>query len=183
MYRSHKTALDSKRIIQHLADGCQTVCRAGSVGNNIIFSRVINIFIHTYDDGRVFIFTRAVIITFLTVPRICFPALSLSFSLPVGFDNDFRAVSAPVQIFRIPILEYMDAFPVNNEIIFINFYLFIQTSMNRIIFPKISSCFRAAWLLMATISRSVLSRSPRKTRRPILPKPLIATFVASCTLL
>ena len=183
MYRSHKTALDSKRIIQHLADGCQTVCRARSVGNNIIFSRVINIFIHTYDDGRVFIFTRSSNNNLLNCSADMFPRAFSVFQFTCGFDNDFRAVSAPVQIFRIPILEYMDAFPVDNKIIFINFYLFIQTSMNRIIFQKISSCFRAAWIVDGDNIQIRSVKKPPKNKTSNSSKTVNCYFCHSCTLL
>lgn len=49
--------------------------------------------------------------------------------------------------------------------------------MNRIIFQKISSCFRAARIVDGDNIQIRSVKKPPKTRRPILPKPLIATFV------
>ena len=82
-----------------------------------------------------------------------------------------------------PILEYMDAFPVNNKIIFINFYLFIQTSMNRIIFQKISSCFRAAWIVDGDNIQIRSVKKPPKNKTSNSSKTVNCYFCHSCTLL
>jgi hypothetical protein len=48
------------------------------------------------------------------------------------------------QVFRIPVMEYMDPFSFDNEVISIDFHFLAETAVDGIILQKIGSCFHAA---------------------------------------
>lgn len=92
-------------FMKHLHHRCQAVGRAGCIGNDIVFFRVIGIFIDAHDDGGIVIFAGSRNDNFLDCSSDMFAGTDLVLQLARGFNYDFNAISAPVQMFRISIMK------------------------------------------------------------------------------
>ena len=143
----HKSAYNVELFMQYFYNRSEAVCRAGSVGNNIVCLRVICFFIDAHNNRCVIIFARCCDNNLFHSSLDMLSGADFIFQLACGFYNDFNTILAPVQMLRITILENMNTFAFNDQIVAVNFYLFIKSSVNSIVFKKVSSCFNPAWIV------------------------------------
>src|SRR5262245_36108421 len=52
----HQATLDAKGVVQNFSGRSEAVCRAGSVGNNVMFGGIILVFVDTKHDSDIFAF-------------------------------------------------------------------------------------------------------------------------------
>jgi hypothetical protein len=55
----HHTVLDAPFVVDDFGRGSQTVGGAGSIGENVMALGIVLVFVHTQDDGEVFILGRS----------------------------------------------------------------------------------------------------------------------------
>ena len=131
-------------FMEYLHHRSQAVRGAGRIGNDIVLFRIIGVFIDPHYDGGIVIFAGSRDDDFFHGALDMLAGAGLILQLTRGFYHDFYAVPAPVQVFRIPVMEYMDPFTFDDEVVAVDFYFLAETAVDGIILQKIGSCFHAA---------------------------------------
>ena len=105
----HRALLDAERIVQNFDDWGETIRRAGRIRDHRVLRGVVFSVIHAQDDGDIFAFGGAEMMTFLTEPRKCFLGIRRIREPASRFDNNLGAYTGPVDFRRIFDREYSES--------------------------------------------------------------------------
>ena len=141
MNRCHQTAFNPEFFQQYFGKGCQAVRGAGCIGNDVVFCRIVLIFIYTHNNGDILIFAgsgndnlfRAVINMSLSFFRI--------FEFTGAFQHDVRAIFAPGNLGNIRFAGNRNLFSVNYKKAVFPCNIFLHGPVNGIIFQQMRHYF------------------------------------------
>ena len=134
----HQTAFNTEFVQQHFGERSQAVRGAGSIGNDVVFSRIIFVLVNTHNDGDIFAFSRS------GDDNLFNSVMQMSCSLcsfgetAGGFYNDFCTSFAPRNLCRIQASEYFDFAVVNNNVVAFDADFMVESAMDRVIFQQVS---------------------------------------------
>ena len=134
----HQTAFDTEFVQQYFGERSQAVGGAGSVGNNVVFCRIIFVFVNTHNDGNIFAFCRSGDNNLFNSVMQMSSSLCSFGETAGGFYNNFSAGFAPRNLCRIQASEYFDFAVVNNNVVAFNADFMIEGAMDRVIFQQVS---------------------------------------------
>ena len=140
----HQTAFNTEFVQQHFGERSQAVGGAGSVGNDVVFCRIIFVFVNTHNDGNIFAFCRSGDDNlFNSVMQVSSSLFAFS-ETTGGFYNDFSTSFAPRNLCRIHAGEYFDFVTINNNEVAFDADFMIENAMDRIIFQQVSQSLDVA---------------------------------------
>ena len=134
----HQTAFNTEFVQQYFGERSQAVGGAGSVGNDVVFCRIIFFFVNTHNDGDVFAFCRS------GDDYLFNSVMQMSCSLGSfgeaagGFYNNFSTCFAPRNLCRIQASKYFDFAIVNNNVVTFDANFMIESAVDRVIFQQVS---------------------------------------------
>src|SRR6266481_373239 len=118
MNGGHGAAMDSKRFVEDFGDGCETVCGAGSVRNDVMLRRIVSLVVHAEDEGGVRAVGRRGDNDFFHRRAKMLLRVGALGKKTGGFDDDVRADRGPVNFGRIFRLENLEALPFHGDGVF-----------------------------------------------------------------
>ena len=143
----HQTAFDTKFFHQYFSERSQAVGGARSVGNDVVFFRIILIFIYTHNDGDVFLFSRSRDNNFFSTSFDVSSSFRTFGETTGRFNNDFYTQFTPRQFSRVSLSQYFNFFAINNDVIAINSYFVGESAMYRVIFQKMRQSFSVSQVI------------------------------------
>ena len=138
----HKPLDDSEMVVDDLGHRSQTVRGTGSIGNNVVFGRIILIFVDAQHDGDVFPFGRRANDDFLG------PGLDVLAGSGSGAENagrlkyDVYTEVAPRQCLWVTFGEDQQSVPVDHQVVPVYFYRAGEATVVAIVLQQMSVDFR-----------------------------------------
>src|SRR6266852_3089718 len=111
----HGAAMDSKCFVEDFGNGCETVCGAGGVRNDMVLRRIVGLVVHAEDKGGIRTVGGRGDDDFLHRCAKMFLRVGSLGEKTGGFHDDIRADRGPVNLSRIFRLENLEALPFHGD--------------------------------------------------------------------
>ena len=138
MNRRHEARFNPEVVQKDFSERSQAVCRAGSIGNDIVFLWIVHIIIDTKHDGQVFAFSRS------RDKDLFGPVIQMRLDLftvlelPRRFKDNINTQFTPRNFLRFGEAGKLDAAIANNHDIAVNADILIKRPMKGIVFEQMS---------------------------------------------
>ncbi len=137
----HGALLDAEVLVQNLGSGGQAVGGAGCVGNDVVFGRIVILFIHAQHDGNVFILGRRRDNHFLhRTTKVLFGIFGGP-EKPGAFHHHLHTQRRPVDLGRVLDLENFNLLPANRDGVFAAGDVDAEVPHHRVILQQVSQSF------------------------------------------
>ena len=138
MNRRHEARFNPEVVQKDFSERSQAVCRAGSIGNDIVFLWIVHIIIDTKHDGQVFAYSRS------RDKDLFGPVIQMRLDLftvlelPRRFKDNINTQFTPRNFLRFGEAGKLDAAIANNHDIAVNADILIKRPMKGIVFEQMS---------------------------------------------
>ena len=133
----HGAALDLEVIMHDFGNGSQTICRARSIGKDVMFGGIVHAFIDAHHNGDVFVGCgrRDNDLLHRTAQVL---ARILSFGKSAGrFHHDLRAHGLPIQLGRVLFGKDADLAAINADAVALDFNIIAQIAKDGVILEQV----------------------------------------------
>ena len=124
-------------VINDFHDGRQTICGAGSVRNNVVLGRVINLLINSKHERNIFVLGGRRNDDFFYRPANMFLGVIGIGKMACGFEHNLGADRIPWKFGRIPLGENLESLVVYGNAVRSSRDLIMQVAENGIIFEQV----------------------------------------------
>ena len=138
MNRRHEARFNSEVVQKDFSERSQAVCRAGSVGDDVVFLRIVHIIIDTKHDGQVFAFGRS------RDEDLLGPVIQMGLDLFTvleftrRFKDNINTQFAPGNFLWFGEAGEFDAAAADNHDVTVNADIFVKRPMKGIVFEQMS---------------------------------------------
>jgi len=140
--RGHRSAVDAEGILQNFCYGSQTVCGAGSVGDDVVFCRIVSIVVHTeHKRGVGSIGGRGNDYFLHGRPQVLLGLGTLG-EQARRFHDNVRPDGCPIDFRWVLSLENLEAFALDRDGVFGVRYLVRKIAQDRIVLQQMRQRFR-----------------------------------------
>ena len=140
----HEAALDAELVHKHLGERRKAVGGAGSVGNDVVLSRVVLVVVDAHNDGDVLVLGGSRDKDLLGAGFDVLLGLVGIGEEARGLDNQVYADFAPRDVQRVAVAEHANLMAIDNDEIALDLDLVVNTAMDGIVLQKMGVSLGAA---------------------------------------
>jgi len=172
----HRSADDLELIVDNLGYWRQAVRCARSIGNNVMFGRIVLIVIHAHDNGDVFVLSRSRNddlfhrATHVLLGIFCIGESSR------GLDHNLRANGSPIQLRRVLLGKYADSLVVDLYAVPARSDVMGKIAQNRIVLKQVRESFRIGQIVNRYELQIRIIKSRTKNVTSDTPESIDADF-------